>query len=40
MASVTHREAMLSEDYDEIGVGILNDIWVLNFGSVSITKGR
>lgn len=34
MASDSHREAMLSKDYTEIGVGIVGDIWVLNFGSV------
>lgn len=34
MNSESHREAMLSRDYKEIGVGIIDDIWVLNFGSV------
>ena len=38
MDSQSHREAMLSKDYKEIGVGIINTIWVLNFGSVDITK--
>lgn len=38
MASPTHREAMLSKDYKEIGVGVTEDIWVLNFGAVEIDK--
>lgn len=36
MDSESHREAMLSRDYKEIGVGIIDDIWVLNFGSIEI----
>ncbi len=36
MESPSHREAMLSKDYNEIGVGIVGDIWVLNFGKVEI----
>jgi len=36
MASQSHREAMLSVDYREFGVGIKGDYWVLNFGSVEI----
>jgi len=40
MDSQSHREAMLSKDYQEIGVGIIDDIWVLNFGSVDITPVR
>lgn len=40
MESPSHREAMLSRDYQEIGVGIVDDIWVLNFGSLEITPGR
>ncbi len=36
MASPSHRKAMLSKEYSEIGVGITGDIWVLNFGSVEI----
>jgi uncharacterized protein YkwD len=39
MNSPSHREAMLSRDYDEIGVGLIDDIWVLNFGKVEITIG-
>lgn len=40
MASQSHREAILSEDFKEVGVGIVADIWVLNFGGVFITPGR
>ncbi len=40
MASPSHREAMLSKDYQEIGVGIAGDIWVLNLGHVDITPVR
>jgi len=40
MESPTHRDAILSKDYDEIGVGIVDDIWVLNFGKIEITVGR
>lgn len=40
MESPSHREAMLSKDYQEVGVGIVDDIWVLNFGSVDITPVR
>ncbi|MAE68821.1 MAG: CAP domain-containing protein [Candidatus Peribacteraceae bacterium] len=40
MASESHREAMLSKDYQEVGVGIVDDIWVLNFGRVDITPVR
>lgn len=40
MESPSHREAMLSKDYQEIGVGIIDDIWVLNFGSVDIEPVR
>lgn len=40
MESESHREAMLSKDYQEIGVGITGDIWVLNFGSVDIEPMR
>lgn len=36
MASPSHREAILSPDYDEIGIGIAGDIWVLNFGGMEI----
>ena len=28
---------MLSPDYTEVGVGRVDDIWVLNFGNVEIT---
>ncbi len=37
MASQAHREAMLSKDYKEIGVGKVDDIWVLNFGGVEMS---
>lgn len=36
MNSPPHREAILSKDYDEIGVGIAGDVWVTNFGSVKL----
>ena len=39
MNSPSHREAMLSRDYDEVGVGLIDDIWVLNFGKIEITIG-
>lgn len=37
MASPSHRDAILSPDYKEIGVGIVGNIWVQNFGGVNIT---
>jgi len=40
MESPSHRDAILSKDYDDIGVGIVDDIWVLNFGKIEITVGR
>ena len=39
MASPTHREAILSDDYNDIGIGIAGDVWVLNFGGVEVTNG-
>jgi len=39
MNSPTHRDAMLSKDYDDVGVGLIDDIWVLNFGKIEITIG-
>ena len=39
MNSPTHRDAMLSKDYDDVGVGLIDDIWVLNFGKIYITIG-
>ena len=40
MESPSHREAMLDVHYKEVGVGIVDDIWVLNFGSVVVTPIR
>lgn len=40
MESPSHREAMLSKEYQEIGVGIAGDVWVLNFGSVEINPAN
>lgn len=41
MTSTTgHREAILSVDHEEIGIGIAGDTWVLNFGTVKITPLR
>ena len=40
MASPPHREAILSRMYHDIGVGIADTIWVLNFGGVEMTMGR
>ena len=39
MASPPHREAILEREFMEIGVGIVDDLWVLNFGGVTITSG-
>lgn len=36
--SPPHKETLLSDLYTEIGIGIANDIWVLNFGNIDITK--
>ena len=36
MASPPHRKAMLSTDYNEIGIGIIDDIWVQNFGAMIV----
>lgn len=36
MESPSHRDAILSRDYKEVGVGIVDDIWVLNFGGIEI----
>lgn len=40
MNSESHRKEMLSPDYREIGVGLIDDIWVLNFGNVEIIPIR
>ena len=38
MASPTHRSAILSPEYLEIGIGIIDDLWAQNFGSIKIRK--
>ena len=40
MQSPSHKEAILSRDYRDIGVGIINNIWVLNFGAVEINPAK
>ena len=36
MESPSHREAMLLPHYNDVGVGIAGDIWVLNLGGIDI----
>lgn len=36
MESESHREAILSKEYKEIGIGIVKNIWVQNFGGLEI----
>lgn len=36
MESPSHRDAILFKEYKEVGVGIVDTIWVLNFGGVHI----
>lgn len=36
MGSESHRKNILNRNYEEIGVGLIDTIWVLNFGSVKI----
>lgn len=38
LASPSHREALLSDLYTEIGIGIADDVWVLNFGNIEISR--
>lgn len=40
MASEGHRESILSKNYKEIGIGIIDDIWVQNFGGIEIKTER
>jgi len=37
MESPPHREAILERDFTDIGVGIIDDLWVLNFGGIDIS---
>ncbi|MBM3230962.1 CAP domain-containing protein [Candidatus Peregrinibacteria bacterium] len=37
--SPKHREALLADVYDEVGIGIAGDVWVLNFGGIEINSG-
>lgn len=40
MASPPHREAILERNFTEIGVGIVDAFWVLNFGGIEITRAN
>ncbi len=40
LASPKHRDALLSKDYKDIGVGNVGVLWVLNFGGVEMKPGR